>query len=148
MQHNKDKINVETAKGRFLFFYPRTPEAAEDLLRKLRAAGFSPRAKSSTPLTPEGMIEKGVGVLDGEFFCAPNRSWNGAPLGNWLCTAEQLDAGYLPPDQRLMMDLFNRLNARIDELAEKIDRIERHVIPQDIEKPGLRRPTGRGGRKP
>jgi len=135
MQENKDKVSIENTKGKFLFFYPKTPLEAEELLNKLQDAGFTVRAKSATPLTAENMIKEGIGVLDGEFFCGPNKTWDGAPLGNWLCTIDQIDSDYLPPTQRMMLDLFNQMSARIEALAEKIDRIEQQVCPQEIEKP-------------
>lgn len=135
MLENKDKISIETAQGKFLFFYPQTTADAEELLNKLRDAGFVPRAKSSTPLTPENLVKDGMGVLSGEFFCNPNRDWSGAPLGNWLCTIDQIDSDYLPPVQRMMLDLFNQMTARLDALTEKVERIERQVCPREIEKP-------------
>jgi len=139
MQENTDKVSIETVQGKFLFFYPLTAADAEELLNKLRDAGFTPRAKSSTPLTAENMVKDGIGVLEGEFFCNPNRDWKGAPRGNWMCTIDQIDSDYLPPVQRMMLDLFNQMSARIDALAEKIDRIEQQVCPQAIEKPAVQR---------
>ncbi len=144
MQENKDKVSIESAKGKFLFFYPKTVIQAEELLNKLHDAGFAVRPQSSTPMTLENMVEKGIGVLDGEFFCGPNREWSGSPLGNWQCTVDQIDSNYLPPTQRMMLDLFNQMSARIDALAEKIDRIEQHVCPQEIKKPSTPRKGLRG----
>lgn len=145
MQENKDKISIDNTQGKFLLFFPKTTGEAEELVNKLRDAGFTVRAKSSTPLTPDKIIESGIGVLNGEFFCGPNKDWNGAPLGNWLCKTEQIDSDYLPPVQRMMLDLFNQMSARIDALAEKIDRIEQQVCPQEIEKPATAQRKGLKG---
>lgn len=145
MQENKDKISIDNAQGKFLLFFPKTTGESEELVSKLQDAGFKARAKSSTPLTPEKIIESGIGVVNGEFFCGPNRDWNGAPLGSWLCKTEQIDSDYLPPVQRMILDLFNQMSARIDALTEKIDRIEKQICPQDIEKPAAARRTGLKG---
>lgn len=134
MQEYKDKISPETSEGRFLFFYPADTDEARILVGKLRDAGFKMREKASTAMSVKNMVAEGVGVINGEYFCNPNRGWNGAPLGNWLCTIDQIDSDYLPPEQRMMVDLFNKLTARIDELAEKIDRIEQQVCPQEMDK--------------
>ena len=139
MQENKDKISIDNMHGKFLFFFPKTSADAEELVNKLQDAGFKVRAKSSTPLTPENIIESGIGVLNGEFFCGPNKTWDGAPLGNWVCQTEQIDSEYLPPTQRMMLDLFNQMSARIDALTDKINRIEQHVCPQEVEKPSVQR---------
>ena len=134
MQENKDKISPEVSEGKFLFFYPADVDEAKHLIGKLRDAGFKMREKSSTIMSPENMVAQGVGVINGEYFCNPNESWKGAPLGNWRCKMDQIDSDYLPPDQRMMMDLFNKMTARIEALAEKIDRIEKQVCPQEIDK--------------
>lgn len=134
MQENKDKVSPETAEGKFLFFYPADADEAQMLVGKLRDAGFKMREKSSTAMSPQNMVTHGVGVINGEYLCNPNESWNGAPLGNWRCTIDQIDSDYLPPDQRMMLDLFNKLTARIDALADKIDRIEQQVCPQEMDK--------------
>lgn len=134
MQENKDKVSPQVSEGKFLFFYPADEEEAQCLVAKLRDAGFKMRNKSSTTMSPQNMVTHGVGVINGEYFCNPNESWNGAPLGNWRCTIDQIDNDYLPSDQRMMLDLFNKLTARIDTLADKIDRIEQQVCPQKIDK--------------
>lgn len=146
MRENKDKISPETSEGKFFFFYPVTGEEAQLLVSKLRDAGFKMREKSSTAMSPENMVTHGVGVINGEYFCNPNKGWNGAPLGNWLCTIEQIDSDYLPPDQRRMVDLFNKLTARIDELAEKINRIEQQVCPQEMDKKPRAKGLNPGGK--
>lgn len=71
MQENKDKISIDNAQGKFLLFFPKTTGESEELVSKLQDAGFKARAKSSTPLTSEKIIESGIGVVNGEFFLAP-----------------------------------------------------------------------------
>ena len=143
MNENKDKITPESVQGKFLFFYPTERADAETIVSLLQGAGFKTREKAQTQLTTENILQKGIGVMSGEFFCDPNRDFNGAALGNWLCTMDQIDRDYLPPDQRFMLDLFNKLSDRIDALSDKIDRIEQQVGPQTIEKKrGLPRKPG------
>jgi len=134
MKENKGKITPESAAGKFLFFYPAEQADAEALVGLLQDAGFKAREKAQTPINVDNILKKGMGVMSGEFFCDPNRDYNGAPMGNWLCTADQIDRDYLPPDQRFMLDLFNKLSDRIDALSDKIDRIEQQVCPQTLEK--------------
>lgn len=143
MKDNKDKITPELAAGKFLFFYPQDITEAEQAIMLLKNLGFKSGADARTPITLENVLSKGIGVLAGEFFCDPNRDYDRAPQGNWYCTVDQIDGDYLPPDQRFMLDLFNKLSDRIDALSDKIDRIEQQVSPQIIEKKrGLPRKPG------
>jgi hypothetical protein len=146
MQDNTEKISIDTAAGKFLFFFPKSEEEAEQAFARLLKAGFRIGEGYDTPLTAENAVEKGIGVLEDKIFCNPNRSYRKAPRGNWLCAVDQLDEDYLPADQRFMLDLFNKLGARLDRIEQRLDGIEAATAPARMDKKPLRRPEEKHGR--
>lgn len=140
MKDNTEKISIDTAAGKFLFFYPGSEEEAERTFARLLKAGFKIGNGYDTPLTAENAVKKGIGVLNGAFFCDPNRDYKKAPRGNWLCATDQLDEDYMPQDQRFILNLFNQLSERLDRIEQRLDGIEAEVSPSRIDKKPLRSP--------
>lgn len=148
MKENKEKITPESAQGKFLFFRPRSLEESARTMLALKKAGFKMRMNAHTPVTPENGREKNIGVIDGEFFCDPNESYNKAPRGNWSCTIDQIDENYVTPEQRFVLELFNKLSDRLDRIERRLDEIQEQVSPAPLDKAVLRRKDEKGGRTP
>lgn len=152
---NEKKITPETAQGKFLFFYPKDRLEAARTIGALLDMGFAEEKGTKTPLTPENGLAKGIGVLDGEVFVAPNEGYSGARFGNWECRSEQLDKNYVPPEKRFIQDMFNELCARLDRIERRFDGLERQMeeikgelAPPPLEKGSLRKTRGQDGAAP
>jgi hypothetical protein len=149
MKENKKKISYEDSFDRLLVFSPRTPSEARGLLDKLVNKGFKrDDTVGQGPLTLNGMCDKGVGVYNGRFFCAPDEKKINPPLGAVACAPEHLDDAYLSPDQLFMLDLFNKISERLDRIEKRLDDVQQEMGPHNVEKPALRTPKGLGGHKP
>ena len=73
MRQNNKKISYEDSIDRLLVFSPKTQAEARSLLDKLINKGFKrDDSAGQGPLTLNSMCEKGVGVYNGRFFCAPD----------------------------------------------------------------------------
>jgi len=149
MKENKKRISYEDSFDRLLVFSPKTQSEARNLLDKLIRKGFKrDDAPSREPLTLNGMCDKGLGVYNGRFFCAPDEKKIKPPLGTLACMAEHLDDTFLTPDQLFMLDLFNKMAERLDHIEKRLDDIRQDMGPGNVEKPQLRNPSGLGGRRP
>jgi len=145
MKENKKKISYEDSFDRLLVFYPKTQGEARNLLDRLMNKGFKRGDDAGQlPLTLNGMCDKGVGVYNGRFFCAPEAEKINPPLGTVACALEHLDDTYLSPDQLFMFDLFNKMFERLDRIEKRLDDIQQDRGGNTVEKPVLRKPSTLG----
>ena len=142
MKENKKKISYEDSLDRLLIFTPKTQGEARSLLDKLINKGFKrDDAAGQGPLTLNSMCDRGVGVYNGRFFCAPDEKKIKPALGTLACAADHLDDSYLSPDQLFMLDMFNKIADRLDRIEKRLDDMQQDMGAQHIEKPLLRQPT-------
>ena len=145
MRQNNKKISYEDSIDRLLVFSPKTQAEARSLLDKLINKGFKrDDSAGQGPLTLNSMCEKGVGVYNGRFFCAPDDKKLYPKLGTVACEIEHLDDAYLSPEQLFMLDLFNKISERLDRIEKRLDDIQQDMGGSTVEKPVLRKPSTLG----
>lgn len=119
-----------------LVFQPKDAEEAIYIQKKLLEMGCKWNRHGAAVAEVEGCVAKGLLCEKGTIYYNPDRT---RPY--LICAAEQFDADYLPPDKVYLRDRFNELSARIDALAEKVDRIYEALYPDvDKTKPSLKKP--------
>lgn len=136
--YNKSPITPELCHSARLVFYPKDAPEAIYIQKKLFDMGCRWN-KSGTEITEvENCIAKGILCDSGRLYYNPDQS---TPF--LVCSSSQFDPDYLTPDQAYVRDRFNELSARIDDLAEKVNRIHDALFPDmDKTKPRLNKPRG------
>ena len=140
----KDAITKESATGRKLIFFPQSKEECRQLQERLFELGFIWADGCRGIQNVSACVQNGLVLMnDRIFFRSPGDTQAFTP-----CSIEQVLPSYMPPDQRMMLDLFNRLSAKVDALAEKVDRIHNELVPDiDETKPGLGKRSARAPRR-
>lgn len=90
-------------------------------------------------------VANGLVVQDGKIFW---RSDNDDAEGYLFCQSKQLRANYIPALEKdipaeTVADMFREMMARLTQVEEKLARLEREIVPQEIAKPksGLSKPS-------
>jgi hypothetical protein len=134
------KITRDYALANRLVFTPSSPDEAIAIQERIFAMGFKWANGVTEVQNVNECVQTGMLLDHGELYYHPSKSDRNIP-----CTIHQLDESYMPPLERKMTEMFNTLMARMDTLQEQMDRIERRLGPETIEKsvPKLR-PPGQG----
>ena len=137
MRINTEKITPESCKGKTLLFYPQTEEEAAFIQRRIFALGFKWSANRVEVQETAGCVQKGMVLEDTTLYFNPtseNRE------KGFLCTSAQFDENYLPPEQVFIREQFNKLAARIEEIAKDVAEIKKELQPARLDKPLLKNP--------
>lgn len=132
---------------RHMVFYPKTLAEARGVLAALKSGGAEIENAEQgfiQPVTRAAM--QGLAVKDGMIRFAPTPEdlrhaeiCNGADIGVFARAA-------LSAEQVTMVAIFNDMAARMEQMAQRIARLEEEILPQDIPKtpaggkPAVRRP--------
>ena len=134
----KEKITRESVAGQRLIFFPKSEDECAHLQQGLFNLGLHWANGQDVVQNTAAAVKNGLVLLDGVIFYRSDVD-TGAYTS---CSIAQVDADYLPPEQRLMVDLFNKLSAKVDALSEKVDRLYAEVHPEIADtKPGLKKPA-------
>ncbi len=138
---NDGPVNLETAMGQKLIFRPRSEDECQALQERLLDLGFAWADGFRTPRYIAECITYGLVLIEGNIY----QRGDGDNTPYTYCRTEQAMPDYIPPDQRLMVDLFNRLSAKVDALSEKVDGLYAEIHPDVCDtKPGVRKPPAPG----
>lgn len=134
------KITRAYALANRLVFAPASADEAVTIQVRIFAMGFKWANGDTDVDKVNECVEKGMLLDHGKLFYNPSKSER-----NISCIVHQLDENYMPPLERKMTDMFNTLMARMDDLQAQMDRIERRLDPETIQKsaPKLRAPGKR-----
>jgi hypothetical protein len=141
------KITRESAYGEKLLLFPKNAGEAKALQKALLAEGFIWVDGNKSVEHIEECVNRGLVLMDGKIY---HRS-EGDTTTYTVCPLSQAERDVAPaaPDrvspnqipQDQVLQLFNKLSARIDGLSEKIDRMYGELYPTVEEtKPGLKKP--------
>jgi hypothetical protein len=136
----KDRITLQSAAGLELIFHPKSDEECAHLQERLFALGFRWSNGEKNVQNIAQCVQGGLVLLDGKIYF----SMDGSERQFISCSIDQVDPGYVPPEQQFLVEMFTRLSAKVDALSDKVDRLydELHVDVGET-KPGLR-PRTRG----
>lgn len=142
------RIPPEEYTRRHMVFYPKTLTEARGVLAVLKSAGAEVERSGSDiphmPVTRAAM--QGIAVRGGVIRFAPtSEDLRTAEI----CSAADIGVfarGALSAEQATMVAVFNDMAARMEQMAQRLARLESEVLPQDIPKapasgkPAVRRP--------
>jgi hypothetical protein len=137
-----EPVNRHTAEGKKLIFFPKTEDECRELQERLFELGFTWSNGNARAANVTQCVETGLVLMNNYiYFRSP-----GDAEKYTACSIDRVLPGYLPPDQKMMLEVFNRLSDKIDALSEKVDRLYEEIRPDvGTTKPGLRKPPASGG---
>lgn len=144
MKINDQKITREFCERKLLVFFPRTLEEAQFIQRKIFEMGFQwgkgtydfENGSTTVQVSDHRLLEGLVLDEKGNLFAHPIKKHLQSGL---LCDTAQFDEAYLTSQQK-MMEQFNKLSARIEEIAKSVARIEKELQPKNLDKPAFKKP--------
>jgi len=135
------KITRAYALTHRLVFAPAAPEEAIAIQERVFAMGFKWSDGTTDVVKVNECVRTGILLDHGKMYYNPSKNESNIP-----CTVHQLDESDMPLPARKMADMFNTLMTRLDALQEQMDRIERRLGPETIQKSAPKmRPPGKGG---
>lgn len=138
------QIDIDVAHGKYAVF-PRSAMEARFVLAALKASGatmqegdgkriFAPAARA---------VRQGLLVKDGKITFSPSSS---DLMGVKILPASDFgarhDAG-MPPEQVALHSAFNEMSARMEQLSQRLERLEDELLPKTISKGKMPSPGGR-----
>ncbi len=135
------RLKDEDCRRRTLAFYPRTNNEARAILTTLMKAGVpAPVEDGSAAMMMTHAIVYGILVRDGRMSFGPRPQ---DLIGAEICSAADLGirAGItLSAEQATIMAAFNEMGARMEQMSQRIARLEEVVLPKEITKKPLPAP--------
>jgi len=123
--------------GRTLVFYPRTAAEARGIYAALTARGATPAEEAPNATIFIAMaVTQGLFVKNGVVAYAPQKE---DLIGAEICTAADVgfnSASALSAEQITIMAAFNEMTARMQQMADRIARLEEEILPQKVDKRG------------
>lgn len=130
------RLKPEDCLSKTLAFYPRTNNEARSVISALLDAGVKPPSDdASAAMMMTHAIVYGMLVRDGKFTFGPTAQ---DLLGAEICSAADLGIHAtvaLSAEQATIMAAFNEMGARMEQMSQRIARLEDAVLPQEISKP-------------
>ncbi len=145
MRANNEKITHTLCQAHELVFYPKSIDEAVFIQRQFLGMGYRwSRDDNHNPLgfsifKEQKCVDNGMLLKDGKMFLLTYQSPGSNSL---ICTSDQFAADYASPDRAFMLEQFNKLAARIEEIGAKVDTIYKEIHPVKLDKPGLKNPNG------
>lgn len=149
-QMGRGRIPPEEFGARHMIFYPKTLTEARGVLAVLKAAGIEVERKDDEPfqLPVTRAAMQGICVKQGvvRFSPTPEDLRDAEILG--AADIGVFARGALSAEQATMVAIFNDMAGRMAQMTERIARLEKEVLPQDVPKqPGTGKLSLRGGRQ-
>jgi|GEM_PF-1392248 len=141
-----NRLGVDDIKTKKLVFYPRTGAEARGVLAALMSGGAVAEdgAQPAAVMTARA-VTQGVLVEGGRLRFAPTaQDLQGAEI----CSAADIGvnaASSLSAEQITIMAAFNEMAARMEQMAQRIARLESEVLPEKIEKKQPAKPARLSG---
>ena len=126
-----EKLAPEFCRNNNVIFYPKNKSEARSLQKALFEMGFAWSSGGQVVQCIDECIRNGLVIQNGNIYYKGSND-NAYYI---LCAVEQLDGNYITPERKFLLEQFGKINARLDALEEKIDRIGREVLPQEVDKP-------------
>ena len=130
------RIKGDDCLRRTLAFYPRTNGEARSILTALMKAGVECKSgDDSAAMMMTHSIVYGILVRDGCMSFGPTSQ---DLIGAEICSAADLGvrAGVsLSAEQATIMAAFNEMGARMEQMSQRIARLEDEILPQSVSKP-------------
>lgn len=121
-QRNTSPLTFEFCHSHRLVFQPRTGEEALLIQQRLRDYGIIWANSDSVGSKIQECVEKGMAVESGKLYYNPTQSPD-----NILCSADQFDRNYIPEDRRFILEQFNKLAGRLDDIVTRLEALEKKV---------------------
>ena len=137
MKTNNEKITKEFCDGKILIFYPKTGDEAEFIQHKLFEMGFAWKSGLTEIGNIASCVLNGMELDGGKIYTSPPR---GDVDKGFLCTPAQFNGNYLSPEQTFILEQFNKLAARIEDISRKVDAMYDQVMPKSLDKPVFKKP--------
>lgn len=141
------RIPAEEFSQRHMVFYPKTLTEARGVLAVLKSGGLEIENRAegfSLPVARAAM--QGIAAKDGIIRFAPTQD---DLRQAEICSAADIGVfarAALSAEQVTMVAVFNDMAARMEQMAQRLARLEQEVLPQDVPKtpaagkPAVRRP--------
>ncbi len=147
-QRIKGRISDDAFRQHHMVFYPKTLTEARAVLGVFNQAGLEtemPEQGFALPVSRAAM--QGIAVKDGVVRFSPTpEDLRDAEI----CTPADIGVvarGALSAEQAMMMAAFNEMAARMEQMGQRLARLENEILPRDIPKgnnvaakPAVRRP--------
>jgi hypothetical protein len=121
-ESHSSKLTPEFCRQNNVMFRPKTIDEAIFIQQRLADFGIGWVTGDSIGANASECVNYGMVVQEGKLYHSPNSN-----ARNILCSPEQFDAHYLPPEQKFFLEHFNRLAERIDALATRLESLEHKV---------------------
>lgn len=121
-QSSPTPLSREFCLNNRVVFYPKSIEEAVFIQDRLKDFGIGWSDGSAVGRYARECADTGMLVENGRLLYNPT-----ADGRNILCTADQFDKEYIPPNQAFLLAQFNKMAERIDALMSRIDGLERKV---------------------
>lgn len=130
------RIQPADCLRRTLAFYPRTNAEARSILTALMKAGVEgDPGEDSAAMRMTQSIVYGILVRGGRMTFGPTAQ---DLMGAEICTGADLGIRAevsLSAEQATIMAAFNEMGARMEQMSQRIARLEEAVLPQELSKP-------------
>jgi hypothetical protein len=132
-----EKITREFASQNDLLFLPADAAEAIFVQQSLFDMGIRWANGDGKVSNIDKSVANGLVLQNGRLY------WRGEDddaAGYLLCQAKQLRADYMPPQEKdipaeTVADMFREMMTRLTQVEEKLARLEREIVPQEIAKP-------------
>lgn len=129
------KLTREFCLNKTLIFYPGTVQEAIAVQKGLFNLGFIWADGVEDVQKAHECAETGIVLEDNKIYYHPSSE---TKRKGTVCSVQQLDSNYISPDQSFMLDLFNKMSARIDALTAEVAALKQQLEPQKLEKNRLK----------
>jgi hypothetical protein len=133
------KLTKEFCASRRICFQPRNEAEAAFIQKFLFSIGCAWNQGQTEPLYLDALSRGTLVVDQGRLTYSEERKEDGL-----LCSAKQIDPEYIADDREFLMSLFNKLSDRLSVIETRLGAIEKELRGDDMDKPRLPRPGGRG----
>lgn len=134
------KLTKEFCDTHDICFHPQSPDEARVIQEHLFKMGYKWRQGEQHPLYLEELANGSIHVSGGFLTC----STSGRSTQGIVCTVEQFDENYMPPEQKFIFDLFNKMSERLDKIEQRLDDIQADMRPKPMDKPAPPKNWGKG----
>lgn len=126
-----ERLTPEFCRSNDIIFHPKNSGDAQSIQKALFGMGIFWADGSKTIKHTDECVKCGLVIQKGKIYYKgenDNTRYIAAAM-------EQLDEDYLSPDRKFMMEQFNKISARLDEMDRKFDELRREILPYELEKP-------------
>lgn len=139
-----EKLTPEFCRNNDIIFHPKNRAEARSLQRALFEMGFAWGSGVQSVQCLDECVGNGLVLQKGSIY------YRGADDNTPYvhCAIERLDENYVSPERKFLMEQFDKINARLDELEKMVREVRNEVLPHEVDKPVPTGLTKKGGNSP